>query len=352
VVREDPEAFHRVAKERGWNVLQYDVRHRRPVPADVAAKEVARTTYLTKFEDGVWTWQIPLFDAKMVSYGVVSRHGAISEEEYREIADTHHAPHLTLKRRPTGESPFDRVHCRSGIARRAHAPAGQRFILLSDAFSFSDPVYSVGAGLAVSQAIEVSEILNAGGWNRSACEAFSARSRDIQARAERAFEYWYSNEIITAEGPAAEVQEQFLRGDVFQREISRSYGDAIDLASPSSKRDPFETDWSGVDLAPRVRELLALDASELEGWALVGARPCAGGVTLRWEKLDQPELTVLVAADPNGDKPSFRRAGKFALSYMNLLDSAYPNTAALAALFDALAERLEERGSELSAMME
>jgi flavin-dependent dehydrogenase len=351
VVEEDPEAFLRVAEERGYDVLQYDVRHRRPIPAEVAAKEVARTTYLTRIRDGVWTWQIPLFDGKLMSYGVVSRHHAISEDEYREIAEAHQAPHVTLHRRPIGETPFDRVHSRSGIARRARTPAGERFILLSDAFSFSDPVYSVGAGLAVSQAIEVSEILNEGGWDRAACRAFSARSREIQARAERAFEFWYSGEVISEPSAAAEVQNQFLLGDLFHQQVSRSYGDAIDLALLPAQRDPFEADWGREDLAPRVKALLGLDASELVGWALIGVRPCEGGLTLRWEKADQPDLTMLIADDPGGEEPGFRHAGRFALSYMNLFDAPYPITPALESLFDALAARLEERGSGLRAMV-
>lgn len=345
IVDEDPGAFHRAAEARSWNLLEYDVRHRRAVPVvDVPVKEVARSTYLTRIRDGVWTWQIPLFGGARLSYGVVSRHGPVSETEFRDIAESQHAPQFTLERRPVdGPSPFDRVHRRSGLARQARTPAGRDFILLADAFSFSDPVYSVGAGLAVSQAIEVSGLINAGAWSEKTCNAFVARSRDMQARAIGAFEFWYSGEVITTPAAAAEVQNDFLLGNLFQAQLTEAYGAALDLAVGADQRDPFEADWEAPDLAPSVTTLLDLDGQELEGWTLVGGRPSAGGVSLRWERDDQPALTMLVSDDPKKEQPSFRRAGDFALSYMNLFDADYPNTAALAALFDAFAARLESR---------
>lgn len=344
VVAEDSSAFRRVAAERGWNILEYDVRQRRPIPSEVPAEHIARFTYLTQIHDGVWTWQIPLFGGTRLSYGVVSRHGAVSDEDFRAIAEAHHAPQFEIARRPEdGAFPYDRLHRRSSVAREARTPAGENFILLADAYAFSDPIYSVGAALAVSHAIEVSGLLNAGAWNREACATFTDRSRAAQARAREAFEFWYTGEVITDADAATDVQNNFLRGDLFQVELTKHYGTALELASRLEEADPFAVDWEASDLAEPIAELLSLAPPELEGWTLLGARPCAGGTQLRWSG-HGPELLMLVSDDTSGEERCFRRSGDFALSYMQPFEGDYPVTAPLTALFDAFAAQLEVHG--------
>lgn len=343
VVEERPEAFARQLRERGQSYLQYDVRHRRPVPeADVDIEQIVRTTYLSQVDDGVWTWQIPLFGGRMLSYGVVSRHGPVSDQAYREIAEAHHAPHFALARRAeAGPEAFDRIHRRDGFARRAKRPADRDFILLADAFGFSDPVYSVGTGFAVSQAIEVAELLNRGAWSPETCAAYVQRCHTTLDRARQAFEFWYSGAVITDDRAADEVQQDFLLGGLFQTGISTHYGAAIDLSSLASERDKFEASWESAELSEPVSAVLGLDdARELVGWSLRGARSCAGGVQLRWATEELPELTMLIADDESAQTPCFRRVGPLALSYMQLFDRPYPTGPGLTALFDAVAERL------------
>jgi flavin-dependent dehydrogenase len=353
VIAEHPDALVRSIEEQGLRYLQYDVRHRQAVPAsEVDMRQIVRTTYLSQVSDGIWTWQIPLFRGRVLSYGVVSRHGPIGPEQYREIAERNHAPHFELQRRPAGASAFDRIHERNGFARQAKRPADRDFILLSDAYGFSDPVYSVGTGFAVSQAIEVATLINKGAWSRETCEAYVARCRETLARARKAFEFWYSGAVLRDPVASSEIQHDFLLGGLFQTGITRHYGTAIELASLASERDPFEAAWEGPELSAAVGELLGLDEGKvLAGWSLLGARPCAGGVQLRWAGHGLPELTMLISDDAEGTQPCFRRSGPLALSYMQLFDQPYPQGPALAALFDGVSAKLvgqDQRIRELS----
>ncbi|NJK31693.1 MAG: hypothetical protein HC927_04340, partial [Deltaproteobacteria bacterium] len=150
-----------------------------------------------------------------------------------------------LARREAGDSPYDRVHVRNGFARQAKRPADRDFILLADAFGFSDPVYSVGTGFAVSQAIEVATSINAGAWSPETCAGYVAHCRATLQRARKAFEFWYSGAVVRNSVAASEVQHDFLLGGLFQAGISESYGAAIDLASLASQRDPFRGDLGG-----------------------------------------------------------------------------------------------------------
>ncbi len=351
VVSEHPGRLQATLEERGWRYLKYDVRHRRAIPSAVLdGREILATTHLTMIADGVWAWQIPLFGGTRLSYGVVSRHGPVSPARYRELAEVHVAPHFEIARRgEEGPSAYDKLHTRSGIARRAQVAADRDYILLADAYGFSDPVYSVGAGLAVSQAIEVAQMLNDGGWTEARCKAYVARCRRTLDRAREGFEFWYRGVVLSDAAVGEEVQRDFLLGGMFQTKISEHYGAAIDLAVLDSERDPFEVAWEGADLLPEVQALLATHpGAPLVGWTLVGARPCAGGLQLRWTytevAAELPELTMLAALDEAEDKPCFRRSGAMALSYMQLFDQPYPEVPALGALFDAVVDRV--RGDE------
>ena len=59
----------------------------------------------------------------------------------------------------------------------------------------------------------------------------------------------------------------------------------------------------------------------------------------------------MVADDEEQATPCFRRSGPLALSYMQLFDRPYPQSPALAGLFDDLASRLSGRAEALRALM-
>lgn len=343
----DEGAWARRLAAAGGQLRCYDPRHRRLLTDAEAGPWVAsRTTVLTRLDDGVWTWQIPLAHETLLSYGVVSRRGPVDAAMYRAITAEHGAPGLTLAGPREGGGPFAQIHRRDGFARRARAPAGRDFVLLADACAFADPVYSVGASFAVSAALEVAGLLARGPWTREACEAYSARVRALLARAQRAFEFWYSGELLASPAAAAEVRDDFLQGEVFHRRLSDHYGDAIADADHAEARDPFAPRPGAGSLEPDARELLG--GGELVGWRLLGAEPCEGGVSVRFGRDGAPVLTVMVAAA--GPEPCFRRVGPLALSYMSA--GGGPGDPARGALLEALTARLSRGAAGWTSLLQ
>lgn len=349
VIGRDEGAWARRLAAEGGRLRCYDPRHRRLLTREEAgAWSPSQTTVLTRIGEGVWTWQIPLAQERLISYGVVSRHGPVSEAEYRAIAAAHASPDLTLAGpREGGEGPFAQLHRRDRFARQARAPAGRDFVLLADACAFADPVYSVGASFAVSAAIEVAELLARGPWTREVCEGYCRRVRALLARARRAFEFWYSGELLERAEAAAEVRDDFLQGEVFHRRLSDHYGDALADAEYTAGRDPFAPRPGGAALGPSARALLGLEEGVLSGWRLVDAEPCGAGVALRFGRAERPVLTVMVSR--SGAGPCYCEVGPLALSYRS--DAGAADAAARGALLAALAERLPLRASGWVALL-
>ncbi|MEI8258220.1 MAG: hypothetical protein WCJ30_21285, partial [Deltaproteobacteria bacterium] len=180
ITENEPERFYNTLSERGWNWQRYSYQHRRVLAEETRDWRPGRSTILTKIKDGMWTWQIPLYGEKLLSYGIVSRGGTISREEYRDIASKHIAPNYKLAPRAVdGSGTYNRMYVRNNFARRSSVAATMDYILVSDAYCFADPVYSVGTGLAVNKAIEVATILNETGWSPEVCSEYCARYDEV-----------------------------------------------------------------------------------------------------------------------------------------------------------------------------
>jgi flavin-dependent dehydrogenase len=342
IVEASDDAFARDIGARGWSFQRYDARHQRVLPSDGTNNwRPTRTTVLTQIAPGMWTWQIPLYDSRVLSIGVVSRQGPVSEAEYHALVREHAAPCFKLAaRQGPSTDPLNRVHSRSGFARKARVAAGREFILLADSYAFSDPVYSVGTGFAVNQAIEVATRLLDGPWDEQAAREYSARCEGLIERARAAFEFWYSGEVLTDPDASRTVQHQLLHGDLFRIRLAHHYGNVLEDADLRATKDPFLVDPDSEILDDKVQGLL--DAGGLlAGFAIAGARRAAGGIQLRFQRSDAPELTVLVAA-PDRSEPCYRVAGRLRLSYMQLLDERYPE-ALVREIFDVLVARIMDR---------
>ena len=373
VVEQEPAAFFRWLDETGRRMLRYDAPRRRLLTAPNEGWSPGHTTILSQLRDGVWTWQIPLFDGRLLSFGVVSRSGAISADEYYEIAREHHAPNFHLARRPPdASSPYSRLHERSGFARRASVASTRDYILLADAFAFADPVYSVGTALAVNKAIQLAMLLNEGPWTDERSAAWCAESERLVERAIRAFEFWYSGAVMRDDAVAAEVRDEMLVGNAFQVTATQHYGTLLaDVAlhnrHTADGHEPRHGDHGRevgpliaarpgepargprVPLDEPVARLPGVDAARaFAGWRLTAAERQPGGLALRWVRDGKPEL--LVFAVPDDGAPCFLRAGPLNLSYLSTDERPYPFDPSVRTLLDALARSIADRVDEWLAL--
>ena len=343
VVSHDDARFRPAHTAAGRRVVHYDARRRQILPdLHLDGWSPSHTTTLTHVEPGTWCWQIPLFGGSRLSFGVVSRAAPVSEDRLLEIAEAFGSPCYELRRAaPDPNSPYGRVHHRSGFARRARRAASSAWILLGDAFSFADPVYSIGTALAVNRAIDVARQLNGGGWTDAACEGYCRGAEAMAARADEAFEFWYTGEVLTEDAAAAEVHDGFLVGRAFGPRSLEHYGGWLEAASLRSGRHRDDTQRVDPQRAP-VREpvVALLGGAAVAGWHLDDARVCTDGLYLSWTRDDHPELIMLALVDPDDDMPHFKRVGAVGLSYMSRWTGAYAFDDAVAALFDAVADAM------------
>ena len=336
-------------QQTGQRLLRYDGIQGRVLPGEEEPGwEPSHTTVLTQLEEGLWSWQIPLFRETLLSFGLVSRKGKIDADTLFDWVEKSHCPHYALKRRPRDRTQaYDRVHTRNRFAQVASTAATLDAILVSDAAAFGDPVYSVGTGVAVNKAIEVAALLNEGGWTPDKCARYCADQERMMKRALAAFEQWYSGQVLNDEQAATEVQENFLLGNTFQVGIATHYSQVlVDAAPAPSHQDIGRLGPSPVQHAPPgwvndVRTLLPLDGSNaLVGWHFEGPLPLSNGVQLRWSRENRPELIMLIRHISDATR-YYRRVGEVTLAFMNLWDGPYPLDEYGRALFDALEVSIE-----------
>ena len=343
----DAGAFHADVHAKGWQSLRYG--HQKFLVEDTTTWDPAESTILTKIGDGMWTWQIPLYHGTLLSLGVVSRSGKVSPEMYETLAKQHLARNYTATpRRRDGDTAYDRLHVRNMFARTASVAATDDYILVSDAFCFADPVYSVGAGLAVNKAIEVATVLNSVGWNESARQAYCEHYQEVLTDAVAGFQYWYDGRLLEDVQVAERVQERFLVGNIFHQHIAHHYTRLLtdsDLAQHLRRADPFAIAWDHPRLVPLSRKLTAELRTLLDvppgravgAWTLDRARPAQGGVLTLWHHPELPDL-LLLFAPVEAERHDYKTVGGIGLRYvLELTDGDYPDVPAIGRLIDALA---------------
>ncbi len=251
------------------------------------AWDPSHVTLLTAIEDGIWSWQIPLFGGKRLSFGVVSRKGPVTEEHYRELTRRTLGPQYVARLRPfdhTGS--FSVFHQRQRFAQAATEYAGEGWALLGDAAFFGDPVYSVGTGVAASHATQLAELLLSEGWTEPVRDAWQRQQRATFARVEQAYQNWYGGEVVADDETATKIQNEFLIGDAFRVRLA----------------DDYMSLWAAAEPAMPTTE----------------ARE-AGDDSLLFEVLLSNERALfLLEPDPDGSKPALARAPGHALSHLDL----------------------------------
>ncbi len=244
VVERHDERFHQAIRDDGKKYYRFNV----PEGELLAGEETdgwkpSRTTTLTEISQGLWTWQIPLFDATRLSFGVVSRHAPVSQEQLLELAEKTHGPQYVLRPRAfDGSSPYNRLHVRNMFARRAKVASTKDYILIADSFAFADPIYSVGTGLAVNKAIQVAKILNEGGWSEQVSEAYNTQYEALIVAALDGFNFWYTGDVLHNSAAAAHVQKAFLKGDAFTAGMSEQYCQSV-VSSFGDKDSRMHERW-------------------------------------------------------------------------------------------------------------
>lgn len=200
---------------------------------DADAWDPSHVTMLTAIEEGIWSWQIPLFGGKRLSFGIVSRKGPVTPELYRELTLRALGPQYVAKLRPFDHTgPFSVFHQRQRFAQVATELAGEAWALVGDAAFFGDPVYSVGTGVATSHAIQLAELLNQGQWSREHRDAWQRQQRATFARIEEAYQNWYGGEVVADDRTATKIQNDFLIGDAFRVRLAEDYMSLWAAAEP------------------------------------------------------------------------------------------------------------------------
>jgi flavin-dependent dehydrogenase len=281
------------------------------------SRKASEVTMLTRFADGVWTWQIPLHHAKLLSFGVVTRHGQVSRERYLEIAREALGVQYDATIRPWDDSsPHNRFHRRDRFAWAATRFASPDWLLVGDAAFFGDPVYSVGTGIATSQAIRAATLIREGSWESSGHEVFHQRTAEIFERAKAAYDHWYAGEVTAVDEVAHDIQVGFLNGLDLHVRTGEGYVDMWDVAAPDDRScDPANEGRSDGIAIEAIPEALRAGG----GWRLSRVSRRRGGLELDWDTDGDEGLTMTIELRDSG-QPCFQAAGPFALSYRSSPD--------------------------------
>jgi flavin-dependent dehydrogenase len=305
-------------------------------------------TVLTHVGDGTWTWQIPLHGARMLSVGVVSRHGPVSAEQYAEVTSRSIAPQYRTNPRETdGSTPFNRFHVRNRFAWASDRFAGETWALVGDAAFFGDPVYSVGTGFATNHAIQLGRILRDRGWSSELAAAHHRQTANLFERAKRAYDWWYFGKVVADQSVAIDVQTDFLNGRAFQVQTLQAYSE---MWLVSHEQDT----WNGADpgrganVLDRIEPLLD-EGGVLGGWRLVSAGVFEERVELEWDRPDAKPMGVVLERQTTGRR-CFRAVEGLGLWYRR--EGADTLDGQGQALVDAMVTLLEREGAVFRGLLD
>ncbi|MCA9642586.1 MAG: hypothetical protein H6718_26725 [Polyangiaceae bacterium] len=287
-------------------------------------------TMLRRLEDGVWNWQIPLYRSSLLSFGVVSRHGPVSDDALLSFVRDHLGKQYDARVDLTGgQDPHKRIHRRNRFAFAASQYASPDWVLLGDAAFFGDPVYSVGTGIATNQAIRAASLMRRFRWEEDAWRVFDQKTKLLFERAESAYEHWYAGRVTTSDQVATRVQSDFLNGLAFHCTTGQAYIDMCSVAGSEDESDPRYEGDIGDDVTPLVVELLP----QVPAWRVVRAKSVQQMLEVDWVSEDGEALCMRFARRDLGE-PCYRAIGPFALSYSRLPGGLTPS---MQGLFDAVA---------------
>jgi len=335
-------AFWAWVRDSARAYRRYDAGSCRIIPGDENDDwSPSRTTMIMQLRPGVWMWQIPLYEGRLLSVGVVARGEPFESDAFFDTVEASLTPNYVVARRSAGDSPFDRLHHRVGFAQTATRAAAEDFILLADAFTFSDPVYSVGTAVAVSHGVEVASLLNDGPWTADKAAAFDTRCKAQARTNDRAFQAWYDGQVLRDDTVASQVQERLLIGTAFQTNIAAHYGNMLVQVRPTPEIfgthcAHFAADLAAADQVTEVVADLVGDTGADLGWIYLAAVPGQSVLQCHFGHRDKPELIAEVRPAPRDAPVRGWRAGDLELSCLSLWDRRYPADDEVVALFKGL----------------
>lgn len=339
-VRDD--RFAAFLRETGRAYGRFDPGVGHPLPQqEYEGWAPSNCTIVWRVRDGMFAWQIPLYNKSVLSFGVTSRHGPVSREELLGFARENVAPCYDTDPRPfDGSSDYNRFHVYNRFSRRAARVANDRWILVGDAAFFGEPIYATGTAVAVNQALRVARALNETGWTAAARDDYLARCARTGASSVAARRYFFEPDAPVQDEAAGIFEDRTLRGTPFQLTMANNYGRILDgVKEFVAGGDEFASHFAASAEAHRaftaaVSTLLTL-FGVLEQWSVRVAYPAKGGVQLALAHEGLPDLTLRVERVRGGVR-YFHADGDIGLLFKALPDGPYPMVPASRGLLQRL----------------
>jgi flavin-dependent dehydrogenase len=302
-------------------------------------------TIVWRVRDGMFAWQIPLYQKSVLSFGVTSRHGPVSRDDLLAFARDNVAPCYETDPRPfDGASDYNRFHVYNRFSRTASQVADANWILVGDAGFFGEPIYATGTAVAVNQALHVARALNDTGWTDAAREDYIARWTRTGESSLAARRYFFAPDGDPVDPSARVFEDRALQGTAFQLTMANNYGRILaGVKEFAASDDQFASRYAASAEAHRAFTaslaalLAAVDA--LGPWRVRVAYPAKGGVQFALSHDALPDLTARVERAREGAR-YFRAAAGLGLAYMSLPEGPYPMVPAARALLDRLGQSL------------
>ena len=338
------ERFEEFLRATGRAYQRFDPGVGHPLPQrEYEGWAPSNCTIVWRVRDGMFAWQIPLYQKSVLSFGVTSRHGPVSRDDLLAFARDNVAPCYDTAPRPfDGASDYNRFHVYNRFSRTASQVADANWILVGDAGFFGEPIYATGTAVAVNQALHVARALNDTGWTDAAREDYVSRWTRTGDAALASRRYFFAPDEAP-DDPAAKVfRDRALEGTAFQLTMANNYGRILEGVKEFVSSDrQFASRFSASAEAHRaftasLASLLA-GADALGPWRVRVAYPAKGGVQAALSHDGMPDLTVRVERAREGVR-YFRAADGLGLAYMSLPDGPYPFVPATRALLDRVGQ--------------
>lgn len=154
-------------------------------------KKIWDYTLLNHIRDGIWLWQIPLYDKNILSVGVISLEAEISNKEYKDLVYWYKHPYYNSIKFREWSDELSRIYNRVWFSQWSTVSSWKNFILIGDAYSFTDPVFSIGTGTAISEAVFIAKELNNNSFNS---KEYDNKCKHVTKIFLNSFKLWYNDE--------------------------------------------------------------------------------------------------------------------------------------------------------------